>query len=91
MIMNMKATQTSERSEYLKKVWNSCETEEERMTCENWIRELALAGEITRAEKNNVLSFIDKLIYSELCTDPPLDQKDDLREIKRSEMDLWRT
>ena len=84
----MNLTQTSEKSEYLKKVWVSCKTEEQRRVCENWITRLALSGEITREEKNIVFGLIDELKYAEMCPDSPPEPRDELRRLKDSVKDL---
>ena len=84
----MNLTQTSEKSEYLKKVWVSCKTEEQRRVCENWITRLALSGEITREEKNIVFGLIDELKYAEMCPDSPPEPRDELRRLIDSVKDL---
>ena len=79
---------TSEKSDYLKKVWISCKTEEQRRVCENWVARLALLGEITREEKNSVFGLIDELKYIEMCPDSPPQPRDEVRELKDSVKDL---
>ena len=86
----MNLTQASEKSDYLKKVWISCKTEDQRRVCENWVARLALSGEITRGEKNSVFGLIDELKYIEMCPDSPPQPRDEVRELKESVNDLRR-
>ena len=76
----------SERAEYIKKVWLSCRTDDQRRNVENWIQRITRTP--LEEDYRHVRGFIDEMYYIKAdCGEPPKEE-DYLKALNRSVKDL---
>ena len=76
----------NQREEFMKKVWLSCKTDNQRQNVVNWIRRVAKP--YPSDEQRHVLDFIDEMYFVKNCGDGPPETRDEIKELRRSVKDL---
>jgi len=76
----------NEREEFMKNVWLSCKTDDQRQNVVNWIHRVAKPYPNT--EKDDVIDFIEEMYFVENCRGGPPDTRDEIKELRLSVKDL---
>ena len=79
-------TPKNDRAEYMKKVWISCKTEDQKQNVVNWVHRVAKP--YPSDEREDVLDFIDEMYFVLNCGDGPPETCDEIKELRRSVKDL---
>ena len=76
----------NEREEFMKNVWLSCKTDDQRQNVVNWIRRVAKPYPNT--EQRDVIDFIEEMYFVENCRGGPPETRDEIKELRLSVKDL---
>lgn len=76
----------NDRTEYMKKVWLSCKTDDQRQNVVNWI--YRVAKPYPNTEKDDVIDFINEMYFVENCRGEPPETLDEIKELRLSVKDL---
>lgn len=76
----------NEREEFMKKVWLSCKTDDQRQNVVNWI--YRVAKPYPNTEKDDVIDFIEEMDFALNCGNGPPETRDEIKELRLSVKDL---
>jgi len=79
-------TSKNDRAEYMKKVWLSCKTEDQKQNVVNWVHRVTKP--YPSDERDDVIDFIEEMYFIKNCRGEPPKTEDEIKELRRSVKDL---
>ena len=76
----------NDRAEYMKKVWLSCKTEDQKQNVVNWVHRVAKP--YPSDERDDVIDFIEEMYFIKNCRGEPPKTEDEIKQLRVSVKDL---